>query len=193
MTIRQHAIARTPDRIHSLPMRALAVIGGSLLLWASAKVQVPFWPVPMTLQTLAVLALAGALGRNLGLAAVALYLAEGAMGLPVFAGVPQNGVGLAYMAGPTGGYLAGFVLAALIVGHFADKGALRRPLAAFAVMLAGLAAIYAPGLAWLAQFTGVEKALALGAAPFILGDLLKAAIAALGLFAARRLPARPGR
>ncbi len=186
MTTRQ----TTLPAISALPMQALAVIGGSLVLWLSAKTQVPFWPVPMTLQTLAVLGLAGALGRKLGLAAVALYLAEGAAGLPVFAASPQNGIGLAYMAGPTGGYLAGFVLAALIVGYCADKGLLRRPLAALMIMLAGVAAIYAPGLAWLAQFTGMEKAIALGAAPFIIGDVLKAAIAALAIPAAARLLAR---
>ncbi len=178
-------------RSHSAAFKALAVVAGSVLLWLSAKAQVPFWPVPMTMQTLAVLALAGALGRNLGLAAVMLYLAEGAFGLPVFANAPQAGSGLAYMAGPTGGYLAGFMLAAALVGALADRGWTKQPLAALAVMLAGVAAIYIPGLLWLSRFTGgLEGAILAGAAPFILGDLLKAAIAALGLPAILRLLGR---
>ncbi len=170
--------------ISSLPAQVAAVVTGSLLLWVSAKVQLPFWPVPMTLQTLAVLAIAAALGRRLGTATVALYLVEGALGLPVFAGTPEKGVGLAYMMGPTGGYLLGFLLAAPVVGHFADRGWTRRPVAMFAVMLLGLALIYAPGLAWLAQFVGAEKAVAFGFTPFILGDLAKAGIAALAFPAA---------
>ncbi len=170
--------------ISSLPAQIAAVVTGSLLLWVSAKVQLPFWPVPMTLQTLAVLAIAAALGRKLGAATVALYLIEGAAGLPVFAGTPEKGLGLAYMMGPTGGYLIGFLLAALVVGHFADRGWTKRPVAMFAIMLVGLALIYAPGLAWLAQFTGMDKAVTLGFAPFILGDLLKAGIAALAFPAA---------
>ena len=123
-------IAATCDnllvRAGSWPRQALLVLAGSVLLWISAKVQVPFWPVPMTLQTLAVLGLAAALGRRLGVAAVVLYLMEGALGLPVFAGTPEKGIGLAYMAGPTGGYLAGFVLAAFIVGTLAERGLTKR-------------------------------------------------------------------
>ncbi len=157
--------------INSLPMRALAVITGSLLLWLSAKVQVPFWPVPMTLQVLVVLGLGAALGARMAVATVGLYLAEGALGLPVFA----SGGGLAYMTGPTGGYLLGFLLAAAFVGRFAAGRGL---VGTLAVMLAGVALIYIPGVTWLASFTGFDKALALGVAPFITGDVLKAAIAA---------------
>jgi biotin transport system substrate-specific component len=106
----------------SLLQQVLLAIAGSLLLWVSAKVQVPFWPVPMTMQTFVVLGLGAAFGWRLGMATVALYLLEGAMGLPVFAGTPEKGIGLAYMAGPTGGYLAGFVVAAGITGWLAEKG-----------------------------------------------------------------------
>ena len=89
-------------------MRAvLLAVAGSLLLWASAKISVPFWPVPMTMQPFVVLGLGAAFGWRLGMATVALYLLEGALGLPVFQGTPEKGIGLAYMAGPTGGYLAG--------------------------------------------------------------------------------------
>jgi biotin transport system substrate-specific component len=152
---------------------------GSLALTVSAKVQIPFWPVPMTLQTLVVLLLGMAFGARLALLTVVLYLAEGAFGLPVFAGTPEKGLGLAYMAGPTGGYLVGFAVAAWLVGHIT---AARRDAAGLALAaLLGTAAIYAPGVAWLAAFVGPEKALALGVLPFLWGDLLKAALAvALG-------------
>ncbi len=173
--------------VTSLPLQLLTVVVGSALLTVSAKIQVPFWPVPMTLQVMAVLGLAAALGWRLGAATVALYLAEGAFGLPVFAGTPEKGIGLAYMMGPTGGYLAGFLLAALLVGTFAERGLVRRPVALFFLMLAGLAAIYAPGLIWLAQFTGWEKSVTLGFMPFIAGDLLKVAVIALAFPALRGL------
>ncbi|MDH5749223.1 MAG: biotin transporter BioY, partial [Rhodospirillales bacterium] len=94
---------------------ALAV-AGSLLLILSAKISIPFWPVPMTMQTFAVLVIGMAYGPRLGLATVLLYLAEGAFGMPVFAGTPEKGIGLAYMMGPTGGYLVGFAVSAFLVG-----------------------------------------------------------------------------
>ena len=99
----------------------LAVLG-SLALWLSAKIQVPFYPVSMTMQTFVVLAVGMAFGWRLGATTVLLYLVEGAAGLPVFAGTPEKGIGLAYMAGPTGGYLVGFVLAAAAVGALAQRG-----------------------------------------------------------------------
>ena len=99
----------------------LAVLG-SLLLIASAKVQVPFWPVPMTMQTFAVLVIGMTFGPRLGAATVLLYLVQGAVGLPVFAGTPAKGIGIAYMVGPTGGYLIGFVAAAYLAGRLAMRG-----------------------------------------------------------------------
>jgi biotin transport system substrate-specific component len=148
---------------------------GAALLTASAKVQVPFFPVPMTMQTMVVLLLGMTLGPWLGLAAVLVYLSEGAIGLPVFAGTPEKGIGLAYMAGPTGGYLAGFALSAWVAGAIAGRNRDLRLLSLAA--LAGIIAIYVPGALWLSTLVGAEKALVAGLAPFVLGDLLKGALA----------------
>ncbi|MCL6284699.1 biotin transporter BioY [Ruegeria sp. 2012CJ41-6] len=164
-----------------LPGQALRVVAGVLLLTLSAKVQVPFWPVPMTLQVAAVMALAAAYGLRLGTATVLGYLMVGALGFPVFAGTPEKGVGLAYMVGGTGGYLLGFVVAAVIVGWAADH---LRKLFLWPAMLVGLAMIYALGLGWLAQFVPGDKLLAYGFTPFIAGDLVKivlASVVVLGL------------
>jgi biotin transport system substrate-specific component len=161
----------------------------SLLLVASAKAQVPFWPVPMTLQTLAVLVIGGLLGPRVAVAAMAAYLLEGAAGLPVFSGTPAHGIGLAYMTGPTGGYLLGLVLAAAMAGWAGQRFG-RRPILLAAGMLAALALNYLPGIAWLATFTGWGRVVALGVAPFIVADLVKVAVAtALVLAAARLRPA----
>lgn len=156
-------------------------VAGSLLLWASAKIKVPFWPVPMTMQPFVILALGLALGWRRAELAVALYLAEGAAGLPVFTDSPQRGIGLAYMVGPTGGYLAGFLAAAVAVGWLAERGFARSIGMAFLVCLAGIALIYLPGGAWLAGFVGFEKAIAFGVTPFIAGDALKALLAAVAV------------
>ena len=167
--------------------RSLALmLAGSLLLWASAKVQVPFYPVPMTFQTAVVFLIGLAYGPRLGALTVLLYLLEGALGWPVFAGTPEKGLGLAYMAGPTGGYLAGFVAAAAITGLVAERST--RPLAtALGVLLATLA-IYALGASWLAGFVGPAKALSLGVVPFLLGDAVKLAlVTALGAAGLARL------
>ncbi len=154
----------------------LRVALGILLLTASAKVQVPFWPVPMTLQVAAVMAIAAAFGLRLGSATVIGYMVAGAVGLPVFAGTPEKGIGLAYMMGGTGGYLLGFVVASVMVGWAADN---LRKLFLVPAMLAGLAAIYALGLGWLAQLVPVDKVLVYGFSPFILGDLVKIALASV--------------
>lgn len=172
----------------STPVRTIGVtLAAALLLTLSAKVQVPFWPVPMTLQTMAVLGLAAALGPRLGLAAMLTYLAAGAAGLPVFAGTPERGIGLAYMAGPTGGYLAGFAVAMIATGWLAQgRGLIVRALA----MLVGLAAIHGLGLAWLSNFVPSDKLLAAGFMPFILGDLVKLVLAALLIEGGRRIARR---
>jgi biotin transport system substrate-specific component len=174
--------------------KLLLVVAGSLLLAASARIQVPFWPVPMTMQPYVVLVLGMALGRVLGPAAVGLYLLEGALGLPVFAGTPEKGIGLAYMAGPTGGYLVGFLAAAVITGQLSARGLDRRPLTALVTAGAGMLAIYACGLAWLATLVGgLERAFALGALPFLAGDLLKILLATATLPIAWRVLGRAGR
>lgn len=164
---------------------ALAIIAGSMLLTVSAKVSIPFYPVPLTLQTLVVLCLGMVLGPRLGAAAVLAYLAQGAMGLPVFAGTPEKGIGLAYMLGTTGGYLLGFVVAAYTVGLLAQKRWDRSRLTTIAAMIIGNAIIYAFGIVWLGSIIGWDKpVLAWGMTPFLLGDLAKILIAAALLPAA---------
>ena len=151
---------------------------GSALLTLSAKVSIPFYPVPMTLQTLVVLALGLAYGWRLGVATVALYLLEGASGLPVFTGTPDKGLGLAYMLGGTGGYLLGFLPAVAIAGWLGERGWDRSPWTTAAAMLLGNAAIYVPGLLWLGALYGWDKPIfAWGFAPFWLGDVFKIALA----------------
>jgi biotin transport system substrate-specific component len=161
----------------------LAVIG-SLLLTVSAKVQVPFWPVPMTMQTFAVVVIGLAFGWRLGAATVLLYLVEGAAGLPVFAGTPERGIGMAYMVGPTGGYLIGFLVAATLCGWLAERGWDRRLVPALLAMLLGHAVIFVFGIFWLGQAIGLEKAIAVGFTPFLLGTVVKIALAAAVLWAA---------
>lgn len=151
---------------------ALLALAGSALLILSAKLKVPFHPVPMTMQTMVVLVLGVAYGSRLGTATVALYLLQGAAGLPVFADTPERGIGLAYMTGPTGGYLVGFLVAAWVAGAIGMGGVARLA----AAMVAGHAVIFAFGLAWLAAAIGAEKAWLVGAAPFVLATLLKSAL-----------------
>jgi biotin transport system substrate-specific component len=154
---------------------AMLAIGGTLLLAASAKVQVPFYPVPMTLQTLAVLAIGAAYGARLAAATLALYLAEGFVGLPVFAGALA---GPGYMAGPTGGYLVGFVVAAALIGALAERGWDRAWPSLIGAMAIGHLAIFAFGFAWLASLIGAERAWAAGVAPFYAATLVKTLLAA---------------
>lgn len=164
---------------------ALAIIAGSILLTLSAKLSLPFYPVPVTLQTLVVLCLGMVLGPRLGAAAVIAYLAQGAIGLPVFAGSPEKGIGLAYMLSTTGGYLLGFVAAAYAVGLLAERRWDRSKLTTIAAMIIGNAIIYAFGLVWLGSVVGWDKPiLAWGMTPFLLGDLAKILIAAALLPAA---------
>jgi biotin transport system substrate-specific component len=164
---------------------ALAILAGSILLTMSAKLSIPFFPVPVTLQTLVVLCLGMVLGPRLGAAAVIAYLAQGAAGLPVFAGTPEKGIGLAYMLGTTGGYLVGFVVAAYTVGLLAERRWDRSKLTTIAAMIVGNAIIYAFGLVWLGSIVGWDKPiLAWGMMPFLLGDLAKILIAAALLPAA---------
>lgn len=156
---------------------ALALLG-TLAIALSSKIEVPFYPVPMTMQTMTILLIAAVYGGRLGFATVALYLMEGALGLPVFSGTPERGIGLAYMAGPTGGYLLGFLLAAGLVGWFAERRAGKALLPLAGMMAVGLAVVYAFGATWLATFVGWDKAFTLGVMPFVLGDALKIALAA---------------
>lgn len=154
----------------------LAVLGSAILM-LSAKVQVPFWPVPMTMQTYVVMVIGAACGWRLGAATVMLYLMEGALGLPVFAGTPEKGIGLAYMAGPTGGYLIGFVAAAALIGWLAERGWDRSFWRMLVAMALGHAVIFIFGLIWLSSLIGVEKAILYGLMPFWAATLLKTALA----------------
>lgn len=165
---------------------AALVLALTLVLALSARIQVPFWPVPMTLQTLAVLTIAGLFGARLAGAAMLAYLGEGALGLPVFAGTPAHGLGLAYLAGPTGGYLAGMLVAAVLVGELVRRSG-GRVVPVGAAMLLGTLVVYALGAAWLATFLGPAKALTLGVLPFLFGDAVKAALAATVVLASGRL------
>ncbi|GGE18642.1 biotin transporter BioY [Aureimonas endophytica] len=171
--------------------RAVALIAaGSLLLYASAKTAVPFWPVKMSMQTLAVVLIGATYGSRLGVATLLAYLAEGALGLPVFQGTPERGIGLAYMMGPTGGYLLGFVLAAALIGFVVERGYARSLPAIALAALAAHAVIDGFGVAWLSVLFGFEKAVAVGLLPFLLGDLLKAALATALIMAMRPRAAR---
>jgi len=153
---------------------------GSLALWISAKVQIPFYPVPQTMQTFVVLVIGSVLGWRAGALTVALYLAEGMVGLPVFAGTPARGIGLAYMAGPTGGYLVGYLGAAALCGWLAERGWNRTVLATAVATTLGMALIYGVGLAWLGTVVGWDKpVVAWGATPFLLGDAVKVALASI--------------
>ncbi len=168
-----------------LVRNAVLMVIGTILLTISAKIQVPFFPVPITMQTFVVLTLGMAYGWRLGAATMGLYLLEGAFGLPVFAGTPEKGIGIAYILGPTGGYLFGFVLAAAVSGWLAERGWDRNVISTAIAMLIGNALIYIPGLWWLANLLGWDKpVLEWGLYPFIYGDLAKLALAALLLPAA---------
>jgi len=156
---------------------AIAVIG-TLMLTASAKIQVPFWPVPMTMQTFVVLFLGAALGARLGAAVVLLYLLEGALGLPVFAGTPEKGLGLAYMMGPTGGYLVGFVAGAYVVGWLAERGWGQSVPRLFVAMFVGHVVLLGFGYLWLASLIGADKAWMLGIVPFYAATVFKTALGA---------------
>jgi biotin transport system substrate-specific component len=165
--------------------QVIAVFAGSALiaLMAQFEILLPFSPVPITGQTFGVLLAGTLLGRRRGAAAVLAYLAEGCSGLPVFAG---GAAGVGYLLGPTGGYLAGFLPAAFVVGTLAERGWDRNVfLTALCMTLGGLI-YFAAGLLWLSAFIGWERVLPLGLYPFVTGDLLKIAVAAALLPALRR-------
>ena len=165
------------------------ITAGTLPLAASAKVAVPFWPVPATLQSLVVLLIGMAYGSRLGAATVAAYLGEGVAGLPVFAGAAA---GPAVLAGATGGYLLGFVAAAALVGWLAERGWDRTLGRSAAAMALGHVVLFVPGVLWLASLVGWHAAIAYGLTPFIAGTVVKTALgAALVATARRRLRTSP--
>lgn len=170
--------------------RAAAIVCAVALLTISAKIRVAVVPVPITMQTMVVVALGLALGARLGAAGVLAYLALGAAGAPVFAGAPEQGAGLIYMAGPTGGYLLGFLAATALTGALAERGWDRSLGWSAAAMALGLGALYTPGVLWLAYGVplfeagfgglGLERALAVGVLPFLWIDAAKLALVAIG-------------
>lgn len=161
-----------------LGMQIFLAIVGTLLLTVSAKTKVMLGPVDLSLQTLVVLLIAASFGLRLGVATVLLYMAQGAMGWPVFQNTPEQGLGIAYMMSYTGGYLAGFVVMAAIVGWAADRGFDRNPIKLFGAMLVAEVVMMAMGFAWLAKLIGPENAWLGGVVPFIVPDLIKVALAA---------------
>ena len=165
---------------------ALLALAGSVFVALAAQVNVPMYPVPMTLQTLAVLAVGMAYGARLGAATLALYAAEGTIGLPVFANFSG---GPHVLMGPTGGYIIGFVLAAALVGWLVETGRASTTGKLILASLAGAALLYVPGLLWLSHFVGAD-ALKYGLYPFVLGDAIKAVVAALAVPAASSLIGR---
>ena len=178
-TMRPLVSLALPDKgAARLATQLLLAIAGTLLLTLSAKTKVMIGPVDISMQTLAVLLIAAAYGMRLGVATVLLYMAEGAMGFPVFQSTPEKGIGIAYMLGSTGGYLAGFVVMAAIVGWAADRGWDRHPIKLFNAMLVGEIVMMAMGFAWLALLIGPEKSWQFGVLPFVVGDLIKVALAA---------------
>lgn len=160
-----------------LVVQLLLAVVGTLLLTLSAKTKVVLGPVDMSLQTLAVMLIAAAFGLRLGVATLLLYMAEGAAGLPVFQGTPEKGIGIVYMLGTTGGYLAGFVVMAAVVGWAADRGWDRNLVKFFAALLVAEIVMLAMGFAWLSGLIGTEKAWQFGVLPFVVPDLVKVALA----------------
>ena len=152
------------------------VLFGTLLLTISAKIKVPFYPVPMTMQTFVVVLIGIAFGWKLGLATIFAYLFEGAIGLPVFAGTPEKGIGIIYMMGPTGGYLVGFILSVFIAGFVNLK---KNIFIKFLLISLSVFAIYLTGVPWLAYLAGWEIAYVWGIKNFVLAEIFKIAILTL--------------
>ena len=156
----------------------LALIG-SIILAISSKIKIPFYPVPMTMQTLVVLIIGIGFGWKLGLVTVTLYLFEGIIGLPVFSGTPEKGIGLVYFTGPTMGYLFGFLAAVYFSGKFIyDNNIIKN----FLKLLFATSFIYIIGMAWLGSLIGWDKPVfQLGAQPFLLAELFKILIATFAI------------
>ena len=155
----------------------LVIFLGSILLTISSKIKIPFYPVPMTMQTFVVLFLGMAFGYKVGLATVSLYLVEGIIGLPVFSNSPEKGVGFVCFTGPTMGYLVGFLFATFLSGYFNFKGNI---LNNFIKLLISVSTIYILGVFWLGSLLGWDKPIIqLGVTPFLLAELFKIAILTL--------------
>tara|TARA_B100001013_G_scaffold71698_1_gene37903 strand:- start:28 stop:579 length:552 start_codon:yes stop_codon:yes gene_type:complete len=155
----------------------LVVLVGSILLTISSKIKIPFYPVPMTMQTFVVLFLGISFGYKIGIATVGLYLIEGIFGLPVFSNSPEKGIGIVYFTGPTMGYLIGFLLATFLAGYLDLKTNI---VSIFLKLILSVSVIYILGLIWLGILIGWDKPIfQLGAAPFLLAELFKILILTL--------------
>ena len=164
------AISKTLKIERIIKLTLLAIVG-SILITISAKIKIPFYPVPMTMQTFVILLIGITCGYKIGLATVMLYLFEGIIGLPVFANSPEKGIGIAYFIGPTMGYLVGFLIAVYFAGLFKyDKGLINT----FLKLIFSVSFIYIFGLIWLGTLIGWDKPIfKLGAQPFLLAELFK--------------------
>jgi len=173
-------VLRPASKRYALAYDLAVAAAGSVVIALSAQVsfRVPWTIVPITGQTFGVLLVAALLGSRRALAAVTMYLLQGVSGLPVFA---AGGCGLGYLLGPTGGYLAAFLPAAWLVGLLAQRGWDRSPAKTIAAMLLGNLVIYVGGAAWLSLLVGPKAAVLTGVAPFVIGDVIKIALAALAL------------
>lgn len=150
------------------------IIFGSLLITLSAKIKIPFYPVPMTMQTFMIILIGASFGYKIGLATVSIYLLEGIIGLPVFSNSPEKGTGLVYFTGPTMGYLLGFLGAVFFAGYFKYN---KNTFLNFIKIVFSVFAIYLLGLVWLGYLIGWDKPIfKLGAEPFLLAELLKVII-----------------
>ena len=152
----------------------LIIFIGSILLTISSKIKIPFYPVPMTMQTFVVLFLGMSFGYKIGLATVSLYLIEGIIGLPVFSNSPEKGIGIIYFTGPTMGYLIGFLFATFLAGYFNFKVNI---FYTFLKLVVSVSVIYILGIFWLGSLIGWDKPIIqLGVMPFLLAELFKITI-----------------
>ena len=158
-------------KLEKIVKLTLITIVGTILITISAKIKIPFYPVPMTMQTFVILLIGITLGYKIGLATVTLYLLEGIIGLPVFANSPEKGIGVVYFIGPTMGYLIGFIVAVYFAGLFKyDKGLINT----FLKLIFSVSFIYILGIIWLGTLIGWDKPIfKLGAEPFLLAELFK--------------------
>jgi len=169
-------IAKSTNNQKILKKISLIVIG-TIILTLSAKIKIPFYPVPMTMQTFVVLFLGISFGYKIALTTVSLYLLEGILGLPVFSNSPEKGVGLVYFTGPTMGYLIGFLFAAFLSGYFNFK---KNIFLIFLKLILSVSVIYVFGIIWLGTIVGWDKPIfELGAKPFLLAELFKILILTL--------------
>ena len=158
---------------------------GSIVLAISSKIKIPFYPVPMTMQTLVVLIIGIGFGWKLGITTVLLYLFEGMIGLPVFSGTPENGVGLIYFSGPTMGYLIGFIITVFFAGKFNYNNNL---IVNFLKLMFATSFIYILGIFWLGSFIGWDKPIfELGAQPFLFAELFKILLATFAINQIKRI------